>query len=83
MEEVLRSQLLKFMKIREVNKVDQSDNVKKRSGPELLKVDVHCDSKALSRNMVFIGQKCRKRMKDLELSPSSPQLNKFYDMRGK
>ena len=80
MEEVLRCQLLKFLKTRVVNKLDELDNVMKKSGPELLKIDVNDDSKYLSRSFVFIGQQCSKLMKDLELTPSSSQLDKFYEL---
>ena len=54
MEEVLRGQLLKFMKASVVNSIDDMKNVQKKSGPELLEIDVHKEESCLSRNQVFV-----------------------------
>ena len=80
MEEVLRGQLLKFMKASVVNSIDEMRNLQKRSGPELLEIDVHQEESCLSRNQVFIGQKCSQIMRDLELTPTSIHLDQFYNL---
>ena len=52
--------------------------MKKKTGRELLLDDVTKESSLLSRNRVFVGQKCAKLIRNLELTPSSTQLDDFF-----
>ena len=80
MEEVLRGQLLKFMKPSLVNNIDEMRNIRRKSGPELLEIDVHQEESCLNRNQVFVGQKCSQIMRVLDLTPSSIHVDLFYDL---
>ena len=51
----------------------------KKSGDELLNVDPGDTKTMLNKQRVFIGQKCVNLLKDLGLSPTSPQVNWFYE----
>lgn len=80
METVLRTQLMKFMKKSVVDKIDDDGKVCKRTGNELLLINLDEDSNFLSKNSVFIGQKCSQIIRDLGLEPSYPQLDWFFKM---
>ena len=78
MESVLRNQLLKFIKRSEIQNVDEEGNVTDKTGNDLLIIDVNDEKIWLSRNLVFVGQKCNALIKELGMTPSSIQLNDFY-----
>ena len=80
MENVLRLQLLKFIKSEKVENVDAEGNVTKKEGHELLLVDVENKENYLSQKLVFIGQKCEELIESFGLTPSSAQLNDFFTM---
>ena len=77
MESTLRTLLLKFVKKSSVDNVVDNE-VSSRTGAELLQVKFDEDRNLLSRNSVFIGQKCSKLIRDLDLVPTSTQLDEFY-----
>ena len=79
METVLRTQLCRFLKQGTVHNVDDDGDLVKKTGPELLSVDVNDKSGYLGRKSVFVGQKCASLMKDVGLTPVSPQVDFFYD----
>ena len=76
MEMVLRTQLRRFLKQGTVHNVDDDGDLVKKTGPELLSVDVNDKSGYLGRKSVFVGQKCASLMKDVWLTP---QVDFFYD----
>ena len=78
MESVLRTQLLKFMKPGVVNNTDDDMNVVKKTGKELLSIDVYEEKDLLIKKCVFIGQKCTQLMKRLGLTPNSSQMDEFF-----
>ena len=78
MEDVLRNQILKFHSDSAVKNTEDG-NVIKKSGDELLNVDPGDTKTMLNKQRVFIGQKCVNLLKDLGLSPTSPQVNWFYE----
>ena len=78
MEEVLIVQFRKFLKADAVVDVDSEGEVSKKSGKELLDVDLEDESMYLGRKSVFVGQQVTSLMKDLNLTPLSPQLDFFY-----
>jgi hypothetical protein len=78
MEEVMRSQLLKFHGDAAVKSVDEEGNVSKKSGEDLLKVDLDDPNTILNKNKVFIGYKCSKLIAKFGLTPSSPQMDWFF-----
>ena len=78
MEEILRCQILKFMKMRSVRTVDKGIVVMK-GGPDLLQVDPNDESLYLERKSMFIGQKCSYLIAVLGLTPNSPQLDFFFE----
>ena len=78
MEHILRCHLLKFMKPEAVHDYDE-DNIVKKTGKDLINVDVHNEKLLLSRRLVFIGQKANELIKKLKLNPISCHLDDFYD----
>ena len=66
------------MKPKEVNNIDEENNTVKKTGAELLSVDVYDEKILLNRKQVFVGQKCASLMKSLDLTPLSCQLDDFY-----
>ena len=58
MESILRLQLLKFVKKGFVENKDDEGNIEKKTGIELLNVKIDEEGNYLSRNLVFVGQKC-------------------------
>ena len=79
MENTLRTLLLKFVKKSVVDNIEDNE-VSQKTGAELLEIKFEEELNALSRNSVFIGQKCSQIIRDLELEPNSPQLDEFYTM---
>lgn len=62
MEEILRTQILKFHDETVVRVADEEcNNASKKTGEQLLKIDLENPSIILSRKKVFIGQESRKR----------------------
>ena len=51
----------------------------KKKGNELLSIDVYAKENLRSRKHVFVGSKCAKLMKSLDLTPTSSQLDEFYE----
>ena len=80
MENILRIQLLKFMKKEKVHNIDFEGNVITKAGHELLLVKTDKKEDYLSRNLVFIGQKCEELIQMFGLTPSAPQLDEFFTM---
>ena len=78
MESILRSQLLKFVKKGLVENRDDEGNIEMKTGNELLNVKIDEDGNYLSRNLVFVGQKCEELIEKFGLTPTSPQLDEFY-----
>ena len=78
MESVLRNQLLKFIKKSEIQNLDEEGNVTDKTGNALLIIDVYDEKIWLSKNLVFVGQKCNALIRELGMTPSSTQLNDFY-----
>ena len=78
MESILRSQFLKFLKKGFVENRDEEGNIEKKTGIELLNVKIDEEGNHLSRNLVFIGQKCEELIEKFGLTPTSPQLDEFY-----
>ena len=80
MEDILRRQILKFHEDPAVKNLDEEENTSsKKSGPELLKVDLENSETLLSKRSVFIGQGATNMIKDLGLKPDSPQLDWFME----
>ena len=62
MEEILRTQILKFHDETVVRVADEEcNNASKKTGEQLLEIDLENPSIILSRKKVFIGQESRKR----------------------
>ena len=59
MEEILRGQLLKFMNRKVVHNVDAYGNIQKKTGAELLSIDVFSNDHLLSNKSVLVGQVCQ------------------------
>ena len=79
MEGILRGQMLKYLKPTVVHDVDGcGGKVVKKSGEDLLAVDVMDKANLLGRKAVFIGHRCAKIMRDLDLTPTSTQVDDFY-----
>ena len=70
---------MKFVKKSAVDNIENGE-VSQKTGAELLEVKYNEELNALSRNSVFIGQKCSQIIRDLELEPTSPQLDDFFSM---
>ena len=80
MEDLLRRQILKFHDDPAVKNLDEEENTaSKKSGPELLKVDLDDKETLLSKRRVFIGQGATKVISDIGLKPDSPQLDWFLE----
>ena len=70
MEDILRAQLVKFVKRSKLETVDDEGNVTKKSGNDLLLIDSNKEENLVSKNLVFVGQKCEDLMHGIGLSPS-------------
>ena len=80
MESILRSQILKFHNEVSVTRADDNlENITKKSGSELLAIDVDNKETLLSRKKVFIGEEAYNLIKQLDLMPKSTQLKTFYE----
>ena len=79
MRDLLFTQLKKFVKEEELYNYDEERNKFKKSGRELLRVQVDPEL-FLDNKQLFIGQAAEKDIKALGLTPSSPQLSWFFDM---
>ena len=81
MEEVLQKQILKFHDESAVKVADKELNyVSKKTGPQLLEIDLDNKKTLLSNKMVFIGQETTKTIKEFGLSPDASQLDWFYKL---
>ena len=79
MEDILKAQLVKFVKRSKIETIDDEGNVTKKSGNDLLLIDVNKEENFVSKNLVFVGEKCENLIRGIGLSPSSPQLEEFYE----
>ena len=50
----------------------------KKTGAELLDIDLYCKSTCLSRRAVFVGQEVSDLLKKLSLDPNCMQLETFF-----
>ena len=76
MTEVLVCCLKRFVQAEVVETMDDEGNLSMKSSRELLHADL---TKTLDRKNVFIGDNCAKFIKTIGLTPSSPQLDWFFD----
>ena len=79
MEELLSTQIQKFMKTSVVKKIDEEGNIEYVSGADLLKVDLENKSMWRNNKSLKIGEKCEETILKLGLTPDSPQLKWFFD----
>ena len=81
MEEVLRTQILKFHDESAVKVADAEFNyVSKKTGNQLLEIDLENKETLLNKKMVFIGQETTKTMKEFGLSPDASHLDWFFKL---
>ena len=80
MEEVLRTQILKFHDDSAVKVADEEGNALKKTGVQLLEIDIENKETLLSRRKVFIGQETTKQMRELGLTPDSSQMAWFFNI---
>ena len=79
MGSLLRSQILKFHNETAVNEVENDMiSIHKKTGAELLAVNVDDKETLLSKRKVFVGQEGSGFIKSLSLDPKSAQLKLFY-----
>ena len=79
MEDILRNQILKLHDDPAVKNADDDLNVAtKKSGPELLKVDIDDEKTLLNNKRVFVGQEVTHLIKEMGLKPDSSQLEWFF-----
>ena len=80
MESLLRSQFLKFHNETAVNEVGNDlISIHKKTGAELLVVNVDDKERLLSKRKVFVDQEVSGFIKSLSLHPKSAQLKLFYE----
>ena len=79
MKDLLFAQMKKFVKEDRLYNNDEEGNKFKKSGRELLRVEVEPEQ-FLPNKDLFIGQAAEKDIKSLGLTPSSPQLSWFFNM---
>ena len=79
MEDILMCHLTKFVKSNFVKNIASNGDVSKKTGAELLEIDVTNSDLILGKKSVFIGQKCVDLIKSLDLIPNSPHLDFFYE----
>ena len=82
MEEVLRTQILKFHDESAVKVTDEesnSDNVLKKTGVQLLEIDLENKETLLSKKKMFIGQETKKQMREIGLTPDACQMEWFFN----
>ena len=78
LEDVLRSQISKFHDEQAIKILDKEGNVSKKNGAALLDFDIENKETLLKNKKVFIGQQAIQLIKDLDLTPISPQVEFFY-----
>ena len=79
LEDILRSQLAKFHDESVLKVLDEEGNVTKKRGSKLLDVKVDDEKTLLKKSRVFIGQQAGQLIKDMGLTPSSKQMNLFFE----
>ena len=79
MEKILRSSIMKFHNETSVKRIDDDENVEKKSGVELLDFDVDNAATMLGKRKVVIGEEAKQFINELSLDPKSPQLSKFFE----
>ena len=81
MEEVLKKQILKFHDESAVKVADVELNyVSKKTGQQLLEINLDNKETQLNRKMVFIGQETTKTIKEFGLNPEASQLDWFFKL---
>ena len=78
MEKILRSSILKFHMETVVKELDDDGNTRKKTGAQLLQVNVDDLATRLRKRSIFIGEEAKSFIAKLFLDPKSPQLSKFY-----
>ena len=76
MTEILVCSLKKFLQPQVCERLDDEGNLSLKGSSELLEADM---TKKLDSREVFIGNKCTKIIKGIGLTPSSPQLDWFFN----
>ena len=79
MESLLRNQLTKFLKNSAVEEEDKENNVVGKSANDLLDLDLDDKNFYKAKKRVKIGEKCNELMRNLGLTPESPQMSFLMD----
>ena len=78
LEDILMKQYRKIVKETEITKLDEEDNIVRKSRKELVNMDLE-KVKILPNKEIFVGTEVAKELKALDMTPDSPQVAWLFE----